>query len=284
MLHKQHSKSKGSTLMMGIVRSGLFGILLMLFGSQAIANSITEFGMQHKPGSSQVLDHSDWQNLLSEFVTESEDGINRVNYAQFKGQNYKGLVDYLTYLENIVVSDLNQREQLAYWINFYNALTVRVILDHFPVESIKEISYSLLSFGPWSEELVVVEGNELSLDDIEHKIIRPVFQDSRIHYAVNCAALGCPNLQNIAFTSSNLDQMMDKAARAFINHPRGIRFTEDGLVMSSLFHWYRDDFELEDGGLIKHFNRFADSDLKAKMAEGPVIDGHEYDWSLNSDS
>ena len=258
--------------------------LFLMFITPSMANSITEFGFQHDADNEQVIDHSAWQNLLSEFVMEAEDGVNRVNYAQFKGENYKELEDYLDFLQSTKVSELNQNEQLAYWINFYNALTVKVILDHYPVESIKEISFSLFSFGPWSEELVVVEGYELSLDDIEHNIIRPVFQDSRIHYAVNCAAIGCPNLQNTAFTSTNLNQMMDKAARAFVNHPRGIRLTDDGLVISSLFHWYRDDFELEDGGLIKHFSRFADPELKLKLAEGPDIDGHEYDWSLNSDS
>ena len=119
------------------------------------------------------------------------------------------LDDYLQMLESVQVTDLNPDEQFAYWINLYNALTIWVILEHYPVESIQDISYGLLTRGPWKENLATVEGVDLSLDDIEHEILRPVFQDNRIHYAVNCASIGCPNLQSTAFTSNNLEDLLE---------------------------------------------------------------------------
>ena len=109
-------------------------------------------------------------------------------------------------MSDLTITDYNKKEQLAYWINLYNSLTIKVVLEHYPVKSIKEIKLSgIFKPGPWKKELVIIEGKKLSLDNIEHDILRPIWKDNRVHYAVNCASIGCPNLQNSAFTAKNSD-------------------------------------------------------------------------------
>ncbi len=116
----------------------------------------------------------------------------------------------------------------------YNALTVKVILDNYPVKSIRDIDISpgLLNDGPWDAKLLTIEGKEVSLNDIEHRILRPIFLDNRIHYAVNCASSGCPNLQPEAFTVENTEELLDRGAREYIAHERGVKISKNRLVVS----------------------------------------------------
>ena len=161
--------------------------------------------------------------------------MNLVRYAAVSGSDRKALDAYLKRLGGTSVSKLKRSEQRAYWINLYNALTVQVILAHYPVESIRDIDISpgFFSDGPWGKKLMQVEGEEVSIDDIEHRILRPIWKDPRIHYAVNCASIGCPNLQPVAFTSANADTLLTEGAKAYVNHPRGVRFDGGSLVVSS---------------------------------------------------
>ena len=168
--------------------------------------------------------------------------------------------------------DAQPAEQQAYWINLYNALTVQVILDHYPVDSIRDIDISpgFFADGPWGKKLLVVDGEEVSLDDIEHRILRPIWQDLRIHYAVNCASIGCPNLQPEAFTAENADRLMDEGARAYIGHPRGASVDRGKLTVSSIYKWFKADFGGSDVGVIDHLQQFAEPELKAALAGGPA--------------
>jgi hypothetical protein len=129
---------------------------------------------------------------------------------------------------------------------------------------------------------VSVEGRQLSLDDIEHGIMRPTFADPRVHYAVNCAAIGCPNLAPRAWRAETLDRDLDGAARAFINHPRGVMGRPDGsLRVSSIYKWFKEDFGGTDAGIIAHLRRYAGPVLLAKLtADARIFDDH-YDWALN---
>ena len=122
------------------------------------------------------------------------------DYAAVTQADRTALKTYLKDLQAVRVTTLPRRAQMPFWINLYNALTVEVILDNYPVKSIRDIKSGLFSSGPWSTELVRVEGHDLSLDDIEHEILRPIWKDKRIHYAVNCASIGCPNLAAKAYT------------------------------------------------------------------------------------
>ena len=196
-----------------------------------------------------------------------------------------GLAAYVAEMEAVAVSGLNRREQMAFWINLYNALTVKVILDHWPVSSIRDIDISpgLFSAGPWGKKLAVVEGEKIALDDIEHRILRPIWQDPRIHYAVNCASIGCPDLAPRPFTGDTADRMLTAAAETYVNSPRGARIDSDGrLVVSKIYDWFIDDFGGAEAGVLAHLAQYAGPDLKARLVGRREIDGHAYDWRINA--
>lgn len=162
-------------------------------------------------------------------------------------------------------------------------MTVKTVLEHYPVDGIRDIDISpgLFADGPWGKELVEVAGEPLSLDDIEHRILRPIWRDPRVHYAVNCAALGCPNLAPRAFTAANTEAQLEAAARAYVNHPRGVMARRGKLVVSSIYIWFKADFGNTDPGVISHLKAYARPDLAARLMDARRIDDHTYDWALN---
>lgn len=225
-----------------------------------------------------TLDHSAWDRLLPRYVKKSADGVNRIDYAAFKKNDTAALKSYLDSLQAIKIEDYPKPEQFAFWVNLYNAATVDVILKNYPLQSIKDIG--LLGQGPWKDKILKVSGNALSLDDIEHAILRPIWQDVRIHYAVNCASIGCPNLADKAYTAARLEAMLDEAARAYINHPRGFARKDGALVASSIYEWYLDDWGNE-AALLDHARKYASEKTRAIIGDATKIDAHDYDWALN---
>lgn len=235
------------------------------------------------PGSTRDVDHSSWQAFLTQYVTSHDDGINRVAYRQARESNAGQSVT--RYVERLSATDprhLNRAAQMAYWINLYNALTVEVVLHHPNKKSIRRMGGGFFLRGPWDDEATVIAGQTLTLNDIEHRILRPIYQDPRIHFAVNCASLGCPNLAQTVFRADTLDDALSAAERAYINHPRGVSFDSHAdLRVSSLFSWYRQDFADSERALLKYLAQRHDtqSDTLARHTAG--ID-YEYDWTLNS--
>ncbi|MCU7844994.1 MAG: DUF547 domain-containing protein [Candidatus Thiodiazotropha sp. (ex Monitilora ramsayi)] len=231
------------------------------------------------------IDHEPWQQFLDRYLVVSGDGINRVKYAAVTKHDREMLGNYLKYLQRLPVRQMTRDQQLAYWINLYNAGTVSVILDHYPVASILDIDISpgLFSNGPWGKKLFTIDAQAVSLDDIEHRILRPLWRDPRIHYAVNCASLGCPNLQTTAFTEINAEELLNHAADIFINHQRGVRIDRDRLVVSSIYHWFKVDFGKNDAAIIEHLRQYAKAPLLKQLQNIAQIDDHDYDWSLNRD-
>ncbi len=238
----------------------------------------------HRPESTATVDHGPWQAFLDRYVSSGTSGIHLVAYAAVTASDRQALGRYLTSLEATRVSALNRREQLAYWINLYNAATLKVVLDHMPVDSITDIDISpgFFSNGPWGAKLLRVEGRELSLNDVEHRILRPIWRDPRIHYAVNCASLGCPNLGRQAYTAETAEELLEAAARDYVNHPRGARFDGEKLVVSSIFVWYRDDFGGSDAGVVESLRRYATPELARRLQSWDGGLDHDYDWSLNA--
>ncbi|KXJ59284.1 MAG: hypothetical protein AXW12_04235 [Thalassospira sp. Nap_22] len=242
----------------------------------------------HDPQSSVEIDHGDWQAVLDRYVTQHEPGVTSFDYGAASRDGGTGMVaGYVDAMTKVNVDALNRDQQFAYWVNLYNALTVKVVLDHYPVDSIRDIDISpgLFSSGPWGKKLITVEGRTLSLDDIEHRILRPIWRDARIHYVVNCASIGCPALAPEAFDADKLEAQLDQAARDFINHPRAVRFDADGgLVLSSLYDWYRDDFGKSDAEFIAHLRKFAGPEMTKTLGDITELDiaGYEYDWALNA--
>ena len=235
----------------------------------------------HDSSSTQTVDHSTWDAFLAAHVQRADDGINRIAYGSVSAAQKQAVADYVAALEAVVVSGLSRPEQLAYWINLYNALTVKVVLDNYPVSSIREIKSGFFSSGPWRKKRVQVQAEKLALDDIEHRILRPIWRDPRIHYAVNCASLGCPNLQPRAFTAGTAERMLEAAAAEFINHERAVAFKGGELVVSSIYEWFKEDFGANDKAVIEHLSRYADVMLARKLAASTRIDDDHYEWQLN---
>jgi hypothetical protein len=241
------------------------------------------------PASQTVVDHQLWADFLRRFLVEEPDGVNRVRYAEVSARDRSSLARYVDVMSQIAVIKLNRQEQFAYWINLYNALTVKIVLDHYPVASIREISFdgSLIpnfitgGSGPWAAKLLRIEGEDVGLDDIEHRILRPLIQDNRVHYAVNCASIGCPNLSPVPFTAKQLPEILDRGARLFVNHSRGVRQDGSGLTVSSIYHWYQEDFGGNWEGILTHLRRYAGPETQRLLAAFNTVASDTYDWRLN---
>jgi hypothetical protein len=159
---------------------------------------------------------------------------------------------------------------------------VQVILEHPGVSSIREIRSGWFSPGPWDLKLAEVDGVEVTLNDIEHRILRPIYGDPRVHFAVNCASLGCPNLGPEPYLADKLDLQLDTAARAFINHPRGASVSEGKLTLSSIFKWYGDDFGEGVEERLNWIAAYARPGLAKKLTDWDGSIRYEYDWRLNA--
>lgn len=247
----------------------------------AFAGSLAERFASHAIGAKTRVEHSVWTALLQRYVVPGEDGLNRVDYARFRDEAHGPLKTYLSDLQRVQVSSLDRPEQFAFWVNLYNAATIDIVLDFYPVKSIREIGSGLFSRGPWNEKLVTVDGVELSLNDIEHEILRPLWRDARVHYAVNCASIGCPNLARQAYTGAQANKMLETAARAYVNSPRGARVEKERLVVSSIYHWYGEDFGGSQQNLIAHLRRFSGRALAQQLQHVTRVADHSYDWRLN---
>jgi hypothetical protein len=237
-------------------------------------------------GSAETVDHGIWDRLTRAYIAPDPTGLNRADYARLKAEGHRDLKAYVAALQKVDPARLDRPEQFAFWANLYNARTVDIVLDHYPVKSIKDISLggglkALVTGGPWQAEVVKVAGVGLSLDDIEHKILRVVFKDPRVHYALNCASYGCPNLQVGAFTGAKLEAQLEAGARAFVNHPRGIDVTGGAVKASSIYTWFQADFGGSDAAVLDHVRKYAEPALKQKLAGAKSINSYDYVWTLN---
>ena len=261
---------------------GAFWLVLALGVQAAPKAKLWDRWTAHQPASTLSVNHAAWQDFLSRNVVATADGVNRIDYAAVSDADRDLLERYLESLSTVAISEYRRDEQMAYWINLYNALTVKVVLDHYPVSSILKISISgLFSIGPWGKQLIEVEGEALALDDIEHRILRPIWRDPRVHYAVNCASIGCPNLRQDAFRPATLDTDLTTAAREYINSDRGVSFDGDRLEVSSIYAWFAEDFGDEDAAVIAHLSEYAEPALAKKLAATERIADDYYDWDLN---
>jgi hypothetical protein len=258
-------------------------VLSMAAGSVVAAPSaeLWERWDPHDAQSTATIDHELWNDFLSRYLSPNIDGINRFEYSAVKQIDLEPLESYIAKLSDIEIRLYNRNEQRAFWINLYNALTVREILYHYPVSSIREIRSGFFTSGPWQKVLVEVESTALKLDDIEHRILRPLWRDPRLHYAVNCAALGCPNLQSEAFNAGNTERLLELGAREFINHPRAVTVTYGKLRVSSIYDWFEEDFGGSELAVIEHLKVYAKPELLAEISTRTRIDGDFYDWALN---
>ena len=214
------------------------------------------------------ISHENWDKLLQANVSESGD----VNYEGFKSSIAK-LDQYLSSLSKASPkSDWSRNEKLAYWINAYNAFTIKLILNNYPLTSIQEINGG----KAWDLKFIEIEGSKYSLNQIENEIIRPQFKEPRIHFAVNCAAKSCPKLNNQAFMPSDLDRQLEKMTVEFVNNSQKNQLKEQSISISKIFDWYKQDFTA-NGTLIDFLNKYSE----VKIASSASVSFKDYNWELN---
>lgn len=211
------------------------------------------------------VDHSKWNALLKKNVSPN----GNVNYKGFL-RDKKELEAYLDILEaNVPSKSWSRNATLAYWINVYNAFTVKLIVDNYPVHSIKEIS------NPWGKKFFTLGGQKYSLEQVEHEILRKM-GEPRIHFAINCASISCPNLLNEAYTEAELSKQLAQVAKSFINDKTKNTITKSKIEISEIFNWFAGDFKTK-GSVIDFLNQYSNIkiDSKAKTTY------KNYNWNLN---
>ncbi|MGD9082572.1 MAG: DUF547 domain-containing protein [Desulfobacterales bacterium] len=220
------------------------------------------------------VDNSIYAVLLEKYVKHGH-----VDYQGFKAEE-ETLNQYLTVLEKTDPDNLSRNEQFAFYINAYNAWTIKLILSGYPgVKSIKDLGSIFKS--PWKKKICRIDGDVITLDDIEHNILRPRFKDPRVHFAINCAALSCPPLGSEPYLGSTLDQQLNHASTAFINNPQRNYLEDNTLYISKIFKWFSEDF---DNDVIGFFMKYTEKEFKKKLEAKRSkikIKYLDYDWSLN---
>ncbi|ANH59053.1 DUF547 domain-containing protein [Dokdonia donghaensis] len=213
----------------------------------------------------ETVNHDSFNDLLKAYVSPT----GNVDYNGFKS-NWGKLRNYIKLLGEQTPTDAwSQEEKLAYWMNAYNAMTIDLILRHYPLESIKDIK------NPWDQRFWKLEDSWYNLNQIEHNILRKM-GDARIHFGINCASFSCPPLLNEAFTAASVDDQLDKLARNFINDSSRNTITTERVEVSKIFSWFAKDFKTE-GSLIDYLNKYATTPISPSAK----VRYKTYDWTLN---
>ncbi len=224
---------------------------------------------------SRPVSHYLFDKVLKEYVDDN----GMVDYSSLKANNGQ-LIEYLNLLENNSPrASWSRNEELAYWINAYNAFTLKLIIDYYPVKSIKDIGSTIqIPFvnTPWDIEFIHIDGKEYSLNNIEHGIIRKKFNEPRIHFALVCAAKSCPELRREAYIPNMLDEQLSDQAKEFLGDSSKNYITESKIKLSKLFQWYGADFT-KKMTLSEYLNQYAPIHIP-KKAKKTFMD---YDWALN---
>jgi hypothetical protein len=209
--------------------------------------------------------HELWNGLLRQHVSVS----GRVQYKLLKAEQ-KTLNAYIDYLaKNTPQPKWSKTEKMAYWINVYNALTVRMVLEHYPIKSIRDLNGG----NPWDVDCFETGGQRYSLNKIENDILRKKFGDARVHFALNCAAKSCPPLYNRAFMANNLDAQLTDRTKRFLRDPNATVIGRERVLLNRIFEWYAADFE--------DIPAFLTTFSGTTVLQSAQVDYLEYDWSLN---
>ena len=210
-----------------------------------------------------------WNGELQKYVNNS----GNVDYKKWK-QSPQKLDAYLEYLTKTAPNNWSADKEKAFWINAYNAYTVKLILDNYPLKSIMDIKEN--GKNAWGISFAKVGGKTYTLNQIEHEILRKKFKDPRIHVGVNCASYSCPQLANYAFTEKNVDSRLELLIKQFINDTKRNKISAHKAEVSEIFNWFKDDFT-QNGTLIDYLNKYSETKLKSDAA----ISFLTYNWNLN---
>jgi len=245
---------------------------------QATSPKAISHWQQSNEDNPQVIDHQLWQAFLARYLIDQSP--RRFDYSQVNDHDKALLDSYLISLQIVDPITLRQDEQLAYWVNLYNALVIKLVLDNYPLKSIKEIGDGIT--GPWNIELITLGVRPLSLNQIEHGILRPLWQDPRIHYVINCASVGCPDLPLAPLTGATIEQQLEQAAHRFINQDKAVVINDNVMTLSSIYQWFSVDFGENDQQLLTHLMQYAKPPLQQQLAQFNGEIEFSYNWKLNS--
>jgi len=258
----------------------LLGFVNLPSASATPEKSLWSYWSKHKAESTQSIDHSRWSKLLRHSVKVNEGRGNSVNYQLIAEQLKPELYAYLTQLAGTAIINYNRNEQLAYWINLHNALVVKLIVDNYPIQSIRDIGDpDEPRSSPWKRNLIRVNGTSVSLDDIENRIIRPIWPDPRIHYLLANGTVTSGNLLRQAVTADKLEILLNQAARAYINSTKGVTANQQSLQLSALYKRYEQDFGGSKKAILEHVKPFLQDQALLKDTDKTVF--MAYDWQLN---
>ena len=221
------------------------------------------------------VDHGAFDKVLKKYVNER----GMVNYKGLKADQ-NGLNQYLDQLSKNPPKGLAKADQMAYWINAYNAYTIRLVLDHYPVQSIKDIGSKIkIPFvtTPWAAKFFTIGGDKMSLDNIEHGKLRKEFDDPRIHFAIVCASMSCARLRNEAYTAARLERQLEDQGRDFVNNPAKNKVGKDAAQLSKYFDWYKGDWNAKGQSVANWVNKYATTKIDAQTK----ITYLDYNWKLN---
>ena len=222
------------------------------------------------------VSHAAFDALLKKHVNSK--GL--VDYKGFKADE-KAFNQYLDLLsKNPPAASWSKPEQMAYWINAYNAFTIRLILNHYPLQSIKDIGSKIqIPFvtTPWAAKFFSIGGEKKSLDEIEHGTLRKQFNDPRIHFALVCASISCPRLRSEAYTADKLDRQLDEQGKDFLNNPAKNKVSKASAQLSKYFDWYKGDWNDNGQSVVKWVNKYAST----KLHPDANISFLDYNWNLN---
>lgn len=257
----------------------------ILIAGALSATTVPAFGAEVAPMASETMqmsvETSAYADILTRGLTPGADGVALFDYAAAKANGDDQTIKaFIADQVALTPSTMTDAEATAYWANLYNAVTLDVVLDDYPIKSIR--SLGAFTTGPWKRDVVTVEGETLSLDNIEHDILRVDYATPYIHYMVNCASFGCPNLRDALWTADGLEADQKAAASAFINSDRGVKIRKDGrIAVSKIYNWFSEDFGASEDDLRAHLAEHATDARLEALTTGARFKGSHYNWDLN---
>ncbi len=271
MLVMNHFMKTSTIVVLALAAGTLTAVAVVVPGLNPVPTPV-----YHVAAASAVVDHGTFDKLLHKHVNAQ--GL--VDYKGFKADE-TAFNQYLAMLsKNPPAANWPKNDQMAYWINAYNAYTIRLILDHYPVGSIKDIGSKIkIPFvtTPWAARFFSIGGEKMSLDNIEHGILRKKFDDPRIHFSLVCASMSCPRLRGEAYTADKLNAQLDDQGHDFLNNPAKNKIGKSEAQLSKYFDWYKGDWEKNGQSVVKWVNRYSTT----KIDGNTRISYLDYNWSLN---
>jgi len=244
---------------------------ILLLAILTVSSMVAWAGYYPVSEDAKEVSHQGFDEVLNKFV--DEDG--NVRYKALK-RNSETLRAYTKMIRSSMINpNWSKNEKIAFWINAYNAHTLEMIIDHYPIKKISDIETDAKSV--WDDKFIQMGEHRLSLNDIEHKILRAELHEKRVHFAVNCSAVSCPALLNMAYTADNLNKMLNKQTKLFFLDSTKNHYDGTTLSLSKILDWYKVDFGGTDADLLEFINKYTD----AGLPEGTEIKYLPYNWILN---